>query len=198
MKLAVWRARSFCAAVDQQNAEDDCCNTRTHTLKMPPILDVLVNTYLELLEVGLIRSVLLMRTEQTLNKKEFVQELTEVVKRCMYDCFQLPCFTEFRLKPPAPSIIMVYAILSVNSCFPFYTSISIPCFAFIYVVLIMRIYFFFFFFHFTRGFVICVNVLLLVNKFMKTDKIVLLSQFELKFYKDQKCHPSVVTLGSHG
>lgn len=165
---------------------------------MPPILDVLVNTYLELLEVGLIRSVLLMRTEQTLNKKEFVQELTEVVKRCMYACFQLPCFTEFRLKPPTPSIIMVYAILSVNSCFLFYTSISIPCFAFIYVVLIMRIYFFFFFFHFTHGFVICVNVLLLVNKFMKTDKIVLLSQFELKFYKDQKCHPCVVTLGSHG
>ncbi len=97
---------------------------------MPPILDVLVNTYLELLEVGLIRSVLLMRTEQTLNKKEFVQELTEVVKRCMYACFQLPCFTEFRLKPPAPSIIMVYAILSVNSCFFFfYTSISIPHFA---------------------------------------------------------------------
>lgn len=85
MKLAVWRARSFCAAVDQQNAEDDCCNA--HALKIPPILDVLVNTYLELQEVGLIRSVLLMRTEQTLNKKEFVQEHTEVVKKCMYACF---------------------------------------------------------------------------------------------------------------
>lgn len=51
-----------------------------------------------------------------------------------------------------------------------------------------------FFSHVTHGFVIvivcyCVNVLLLVNKFMKTNKIVLLSQFELKFYKDQKCHP---------
>lgn len=72
-----------------------------------------------------VRSVLLIRTEQTLNKKEFVQELTEVVENCMYVCFQLPCFTEFCLKPPTTSIIMVYAILSVNTCLFFYTLISI-------------------------------------------------------------------------
>ncbi len=124
-------------------------HTHTHTHKIPPILHVLVITYLELLEVGLIWSVLLMRTKQTLNKKEFVQELTEVVKKCVYACYQLPCFTEFRLNHLTPphthtlhlSLWYMQSFLQTTVFF-IYTSISIPCFAFIYVVLIMRIIFF--------------------------------------------------------
>lgn len=117
----------------------------------------------------------------------------------MYACFQLSCFTEFHLKPQMASITMVYAILTANSHF-FFTYI---CQSLMFCLVNLLLFFYicsfdnedpsFFLFSLTHGFVIvivcyCVNVLLLV-KFIKTDKIVLLSQFELKFSKDQKCHP---------
>ncbi len=153
-------------------------------------------TYLDLLEVGLIWSVLLMRTKQTLNKKEFVQELTEVVKKCVYACFQLPCFTEFRLNHPTPTHTLHLSLWFMQSflqttVFFIYTSISIPCFAFIYVVLIMRIIYFLSFY---SCFCNCHCMLLCKCAFVgqqvyENRQNCTLLQFELKFYKDQKCHP---------
>jgi len=96
------------------------------------------------------------------------------------------------------TITMVYAILTANSHF-FFTYI---CQSLMFCLVNLLLFFYicsfdnedlssFLFFSLTHGFVIvivcyCVNLLLLV-KFIKTDKIVLLSQFELKFSKDQKC-----------